>query len=380
MRLLNFTTKKNAIVILVVFIIGLAFGVFCSDFINSKIVKTGIAEDLRLDDQEATIRAIQKVIPAVVNIIVYDYEEHILIDLTTGVQTVEKEKEQKGSGTGFLISDDGFIITNKHVINAGDDETAEYRIILNSGKKYYAQLIGRDAVKDLAVLKIFDKDLPFVELGDSDKLQIGTTVIAIGNALGRYQNSATKGIVSGTGRDLEASDEFGNSEFLNNVIQVDAEINLGNSGGPLIDLYGKVVGINVAIDEAGSSLGFAIPINDASTVIKSVQERGRIVRPRLGVHYLMITPELELENDLARDTGALIVHLEDGSEGILLNSPADKGGLAEGDIIFEINAIKIEGKNNLFSIIQKYKPGDRIGLKIQRGEKVIIRIVTLDEF
>ncbi|MCG2701443.1 PDZ domain-containing protein, partial [Candidatus Parcubacteria bacterium] len=121
-------------------------------------------------------------------------------------------------------------------------------------------------------------------------------------------------------------------------------------------------------------------INDARVVIKSVKESGRIIRPRLGVQYVMITPELALDNNLARDTGALIVRPEDGSEGVLLNSPAGKAGLAEGDIIFEINAIKIEEKNTLFSIVQKYKPGDKIGLKIQRGEKVIIRIVELDEF
>ncbi|MCG2695512.1 trypsin-like peptidase domain-containing protein [Candidatus Parcubacteria bacterium] len=374
------TIKKSAIIFSAIFLIGLAFGIFCNGFIVNKIAGPIIAEDLRLDDQEATIRAIQKVIPAVVNIIVYDYEEHVLIDLTTGAQTIEKERAQKGSGTGFLISADGLIATNKHVIDAGEDKTAEYRIILNSGKQYYAQLIGRDAVKDLAILKIFDKDLPFVELGDSDQLQIGATVIAIGNALGRYQNSVTKGIVSGIGRSLEASDKFGNAEFLDNVIQTDAEINLGNSGGPLIDLYGRVVGVNVAIDEAGSSIGFAIPINDARVVIKSVKESGRIIRPRLGVQYVMITPELALDNNLARDTGALIVRPEDGSEGVLLNSPAGKAGLAEGDIIFEINAIKIEEKNTLFSIVQKYKPGDKIGLKIQRGEKVIIRIVELDEF
>ena len=371
---------NKSIIFSAIFLIGLALGVFCNGFIGDKIASSVIAEDLRLDEQEATIRAIQKVIPAVVNIIIYDYEEHVSIDLTTGAQTVEKEKVQKGSGTGFIISADGLVATNKHVIDSGEDETAEYKIILNSGKQYYAQLIGRDAVKDLAVLKIFDKDLPFVELGDSDRLQIGTTVIAIGNALGRYQNSATKGIVSGIGRNLEASDEFGNAEFLDNVIQTDAEINLGNSGGPLIDLYGKVVGVNVAIDETGSALGFAIPINDAKVVIKSVKESGRIIRPRLGVQYVMITPELVMDYDLPRDTGALIVHPEDGSQGVLLDSPADKGGLAEGDIIFEINAIKIEGKNTLFSIIQKYKPRNKIGLKIQRGEKVIIRIVELDEF
>ncbi len=377
------TTKKSIIIFSAIFIIGLAFGAFCNDFIGGKLIITGIAEDLRLDDQEATIRAIKKVMPAVVSIIVYDYEDALIINLGTGATEIKKERVQKGSGTGFLISSDGLILTNKHVISTGKEnkeETAEYRVILNSGKKYYAQFIGKDPLKDLAVLKIFDKDLPYIELGDSDKLEIGTTVIAIGNVLGRYQNSVTKGIVSGLNRSLEASDKQGNVEILNNVIQTDAEINFGNSGGPLIDLSGKVIGINVAIDQAGSALGFAIPVNDARPIIKSMLEVGRIIRPRLGVRYMMITPELVLEHELHRDSGAWIIHPEDDSFGVVPDSPAHKGGLEEGDIIFEINAIKIEGKNTLFSVIQRYKPGDRIGLKIQRGEKVIIRVVELDEF
>ncbi|MEA3464163.1 MAG: trypsin-like peptidase domain-containing protein [Patescibacteria group bacterium] len=382
------TTKKNIIVFLAIFIIGLAFGAFCNNFIKGKLITTGIAEDLRLDDQEATIRAIQKVMPAVVSIIVYDYEEYITIDLKTGSRSVEKEKTQKGSGTGFLISSDGLILTNKHVVSAGKEKTSEYRVILNSdpsglgyaGKQYYAQLIGKDPLKDLAVLKIFDKDLPYVELSNSDNLQVGTTVIAIGNALGRYQNSVTKGIVSGLARSIIASDQAGNAEALDNVIQTDAEINFGNSGGPLIDLSGAVVGINVAIDQQGSAINFAIPINDARPVIKSVREIGRIVRPRLGVLYLMITPELAQDMELSRDSGALILRGEDGGAAVLSDSPADKGGLAEGDIIFEINAIEIKNRNTLFSVIQKYKPRDRIGLKIQRGDKVIIRVVELDEF
>jgi len=369
---------KRVILILFVLWIGIGFGLQANDFFSGNIDSV-TADDLSLDDQEATIRAIKKVMPAVVSIIVYDQEEIVTVEPSTGKQEIKTQRAQKGSGTGFLISPDGLIITNKHVVSSASEENGEYRIILNNGKQYYAQLIGKDPLKDLTVLKIFDKDLPYVQLGDSDQLQVGQTVIAIGNALGRYQNSVTKGIISGLGRSLEATDNTGNTEVLDNVIQTDAEINIGNSGGPLVDLTGRVAGINVATDQGGSSLGFAITINDARTVIKSVRELGYIVRPILGVRYVMITPQLAYDNNLSRDSGALIIHPENGDPGVVPGLSADKAGLVEGDIIFEINAIKLEGINTLFSVIQKYKPGDRIGLKVQRGDKVMIKIVTLDE-
>lgn len=369
--------NKKLVLILIIFLFGIGVGVGLN---ISQNITNVTADDLRLDDQEATIRAIKKVQPAVVSIIVYDWQENIVIDLPSGKQTTEKQKFQAGNGTGFLISADGLIITNKHVVSAAQDKTAEYRIILNSGQQYYAQLIGKDPLKDLAILKIFDKDLPFVELGDSDDIEPGMSVVAIGNSLGRYQNSVTKGIVSGLGRSLEATDNAGNSEYLDNVIQTDAEINLGNSGGPLIDLHGQVVGVNVAKDLGGSSIGFAIPINDARPVIKSVKEAGRIIRSKLGVRYLMITPQMAVDKNLPRNTGAVIMDESDGGPSVLPDSPAAKAGLQAGDIIFEINAIKIEGKNTLQAVIQKYKPGDKIGFKVQRGEKVMIKALTLEEF
>jgi serine protease Do len=171
-------------------------------------------------------------------------------------------------------------------------------------------------------------------------------------------------------------------EALDNVIQTDAQINPGNSGGPLVDLNGKVVGINVAIDESGQSIGFAIPINDAKVIVKSVREQNRIVRPRIGVRYVMLTPEIAAEKNLPRSNGAWITRAEDdpNTPAILTDSPAGKGGVLEGDIIFEINGIKVEGNNTLFNIVQNYKPGAKIGLKIQRGKDVIVRIVILDEF
>ncbi|MDP2708654.1 MAG: trypsin-like peptidase domain-containing protein [bacterium] len=369
---------KKYIIISLIFFTGLSGGLLIS---SGAVDMAGvIADNLRLDDQEATIRAINRVAPSVVNIIVMDQQTATTINLSTGERTNQTEIVQKGSGTGFLISADGLILTNKHVVGAANEKTAQYKVMLNTGKQYFAQLIGKDPINDLAVLKIFDKNLPFARLGDSDKLPIGTTVIAIGNALGRYQNSATKGIVSGLGRSIVASDQSGNAEALDNVIQTDAEINPGNSGGPLVDLNGNIVGINVAIDRSGSSIGFAIPINDARPVIKSVREIGRIVRPRLGIRYVMLNPELAQENNLEKTSGAWIVAGQDGSSSVLPNSPAAQAGLREGDIITEINAIKLEDQTTLLSVVQRYKPGDRIGLRVYRDGKFIVLIATLDEF
>ena len=351
----------------------LGFSVY-NNFSNDILVAT--ADDLVLDDQEATIRAIKKVIPAVVSIIVYDYDYVERFDVVSGEIEFEKKRQQKIKGTGFLVSADGYIFTNKHVVDAVKEDSGEYKIILNTGKEYFAQLIDKDNAKDLAVLKIFDKDLPYVELGDSDKLELGTSVIAIGNALGRYSNSVTKGIVSGLERSLTAANPNGGMEELTNVIQTDANINVGNSGGPLINLYGEVIGINVATEASGASIGFAIPVNDAKPAIRSILSSGLIVKPMLGVRYIMLTPDLARENNLGRDNGAWI----SGGEkevAVLENSAAFESGLRENDVIFEINAIKINHENTLSKIIGNFRPGDRIGLKVQRAGHVFIAEVKL---
>lgn len=368
---------KNKFFITTIVVIGIAVGFGLNSFLVSH--NSVVADALNLDEQEATVRAIQKVMPAVVSIIVYDDEDSTVIDLETGEQTTKTEEVEKGRGTGFIINKDGLIATNKHVVNQANYKTGKYRIILNSGKKYYAQYIGVDRLNDLAILKIFDKDLPYVELGNSDNLKIGSTVIAIGNILGKYQNSATKGIVSGLERSLTAFDDNGFGENLEGVIQTDAQINLGNSGGPLINLEGKVVGVNVAIDEAGSAIGFAIPINDARVVIQSVLEKGYIARPYLGVRYITLNSEWQEKYDLPRNTGAWIIPEEDEEPSIMPDGPAVKTELKPGDIIFEINAIKIDDKNTLYKIIQKYKPGDMIGMKVQRDDRIFIVKLELGE-
>ncbi len=357
----------------------LVLAVVPATFFGLRYSSRAEADVLRLDDQEATIQAINRAIPGVVSIVVNENTEVQTTDLNTGVQIIEQKKVKRGAGSGFLISEDGLIITNKHVANAAEEGKAEYRVTLYSGKQYYAQLIGRDPSNDLAILKIYDSKLPFLEIGDSNKLQVGTTVIAIGNALGRYDNSATKGIISGLGRSLTASGSNGESEELRNVIQTDAEINHGNSGGPLIDLNGLVIGVNVAKDEGGGSLGFSIPINEARPVISSARAFGYIIRARLGVRYAMITPEMAEEKKLTRSFGALAVAGDNGEAAIMPGSPADKAGLQEGDIIFEIDGKTIDERRPLVSYINQFSPGKKLGLRIQRGKDIIVKQVTLDK-
>lgn len=339
------------------------------------------AGDFSLDEQAATISVINQNMPAVVNISVYETEEKVKYNLSSQEKEIIEEKVKVGSGTGFLVTSNGLILTNKHVVSSDNPQDTQYRIITSTGKKYYAMYLDEDPLNDLAMLRIYDKDLPYVELGNSDNVEVGATAIAIGNALGKYQNTVTKGIISGLGRDFVASGGRGETQVLNNTIQTDAEINPGNSGGPLLNLEGEVIGVNVAIDQAGNSIGFAIPINVVKPVIKSVKETNRIIRPRLGIRFIMVDPEIAHNRELPREQGALVIGDEKYDKlAVLPDSPAEEAGLRKGDIVFEVNAIKINEDNNLQSVIQRYKPGDRIGLKIQRGGKIFIREVVLDKF
>jgi serine protease Do len=289
-----------------------------------------------------------------------------------------KEKQQVGGGTGFIISSNGYILTNKHVVA---DSNATYSVVISSGKKYDAIVIDRDPLNDLAVLKISASNLPSVTLGDSKQIKVGQTVVAIGYALGEYSNSVTRGIVSGLGRDIVAGDGSGASESLQGVIQTDAAINPGNSGGPLINLYGEVIGINTAINSSGQNVGFAIPINSAKLVINSVVQSGRIVRPYLGVRYVLLNSDIAKKNNLSISNGALIVRGSGRDQlAITANSPASKANLKEGDVIISVDNQEVSEKQPLGSLIANCKPGQSVQLKVWRNNKEIKINVTLEEY
>ncbi|TXG77916.1 PDZ domain-containing protein [Patescibacteria group bacterium] len=273
---------------------------------------------------------------------------------------------QEGAGTGIVISKDGYVITNRHVVNGAS--TVE--VVLADGTTYEdVELIGTDTVNDLAFLKIkgVDSLVPAV-IGDSSSVEVGQKVIAIGNALGQYQTSVTSGIVSGLGRPIIAGGEGGqDTESLSNLLQTDAAINPGNSGGPLVNLRGEVIGINTAIDQDAQGIGFAIPINDAKGLIRSVKKSGELKRAFLGVSHVMLTPEIAKYHKLSISQGAYIV--SDSGPAVSSDSPAEQAGLRSGDVITKVNGEKINSTNPLLSAMSQLKPGDTASVTYVRDSK-----------
>ncbi len=284
---------------------------------------------------------------------------------------------QIGAGSGFIVGSDGLIMTNKHVV---EDEAAEYTVITSDGKKYAAKILARDPSSDLAVVKIEARGLPTLQFGDSEKIQIGQSVIAIGNALGEFSNTVTTGIVSGTGRTVVAGSTSGNVETLQQVIQTDAAINPGNSGGPLLNLAGEVIGVNTAIDQSGQLIGFAIPAKEAKKVLDDVVQFGRVMRPFIGVRYIMLSQETSSERGLKVSEGALLVRGNTVSEpAVVAGSPADRAGLREGDVILEISGKAIGADFTLSTALREYAPGDQVVIKYIRGEETNETLLTLSE-
>lgn len=360
--------------------------------------KNGSGSPLYTSQEVAVVNAVKKADPAVVaitiskNVPVYEqYYEQIpspfgdffgggFFGGFTVPQLRQKgtELREVGGGSGFLVSSDGYLVTNRHVVA---DEEAEYTVFTNEGKKYDAKVVARDPALDLAVLKIDGSGFEYLAFGDSDKVQVGQTVIAIGNALAEFRNTVSVGVVSGLSRSITASDRMGgNAESLDQLIQTDAGINHGNSGGPLINLAGEVVGVNVAMADGAENIGFALSSNSVKSIVESVQKTGKIVRPYLGIRYVQIDEVIKEKNNLDVDYGVLVQRgAETGDLAVIPGSPADKAGIVENDIILEVDGTKLTSDKSLSGIIRAKKVGDTIRLKVLgKGKERTVK-VTLEE-
>jgi serine protease Do len=293
-----------------------------------------------------------------------------------------QQQQTESAGTGFIISSDGMIVTNRHVVPSG---TTAVSVTLADGTRYdNVQVIGRtsdSSSQDIAFLKIGNlngKTLTPVTMGDSSKMQVGDRVIAIGNALGQFQNTVTTGIISGYGRDVTAGDQSGaqSSENLTDLFQTDAAINEGNSGGPLVNINGEVVGINTAVASGAQNIGFAQPVNDLKALISSILNNGQLQQPYLGVRYVSLTNDLAQEFNLKVNRGAYVVS-SDTEPAVVPGSPADHAGLKEHDVITKVNNIMIDDKTSLTSALSKFKVGDIINLTVVRAGKTMAVKVTL---
>ncbi|MBU0578122.1 trypsin-like peptidase domain-containing protein [Patescibacteria group bacterium] len=285
---------------------------------------------------------------------------------------VEYETQKIGGGSGFIVTADGLVVTNRHVV---DDSTSDYTIILNDGTEYDAEVVSIDTINDIAILRILSNDdepidgLSVAKMGDSDKIQVGQQVIAIGNALAEYENTVTTGVISAKGRSIVAGSVY-STESLINLIQTDAAINPGNSGGPLVNLDGEVIGINTAIAVDAQGIGFAIPINDVSSIIESVKTYGKIIRPYLGVRFMMLDKEKAEELQIDVKYGALLVgDLSEGEFAVVPDSPAEEAGLEINDVVLEVNGQNVTVDQPLHVLISKNQPGDEITLKVWRDEE-----------
>lgn len=344
-----------------------------------------------VDEQSQVIKVAKSASASVVSIIAtaevpkYEttYRDFFNFQIPSQVQNGTQE-QQIGAGSGFIVSSDGYIITNKHVVEQTD---AKYTVILknaqNVDEKIEATVIARDPNSDIAILKIDKTGLPALNLGDSGSLNVGQTTVAIGYALGQFDNTVSKGIISGLSRSITAGGMESGVEDLENLIQTDAAVNPGNSGGPLLDIEGNVIGVNVAMADA-QSIGFAIPINEIKPAYEEAKSSGTIkkeVQAFLGVRYVNIDSSIQQANNLPYDYGVIVGRGKAVTDlAIVPGSPADKAGIVENDIILEVNGQKIDAADNtLAKQISKFKPGDTVKLKIyDKGQEKEVS-VTLTE-
>ena len=358
---------RKLIVLLAVLFVFLGFWSLSASLLEKVQKPSGVLrqkESVKIVSEESvTINVVKDVGPSVVTV--------AQVGSRRNIQDFSEPLPQSVSiGSGFIVSDLGFVVTSKHVVS---ETGVKYQIVTSNDKKYAVQKVSRDPLNDIAILKIDPQENPgqnlsAVTLGDSSKLVVGQFAVAIGTALGEFRNTVTTGVISGLGRGIVAGSEFqGFVERLDNVIQTDAAINPGNSGGPLVNSVSEVIGVNVAISRGGENIGFALPINVVKDALKNFNEHGEFKRPFLGVSYQVITRDVALLNNLVQ--GAYVNR-------VIPNSAADRAGIKRGDIIIEIDGKKLEeGKTDLGKIIVKHKVGDIVNVTVLRnGEKKTFKL------
>lgn len=348
-------------------------------FVASGIIPVGnesmISENrerLVMQEGEVVAEVAKRVSPSVVSI----------VTASEGRSSLYGSVLQEGAGTGFIVSKDGYVITNKHVVGEG---TRQVDIVLADGTRHEdVEIVGRDPLNDIAFLKLDGDDFPSVELADSNKTEIGQKVVAIGNALGQYQNSVTSGIVSGIGRPITAEADANSQsdvELFEDLFQTDAAINPGNSGGPLVNLQGEVVGINTAIIEDAQGIGFSIPVNVAKGLLKGVFEENKVSRAYMGVQYVTLTPEIAKELDISVTQGAYVGSgTGGGSGGPVAGGPADEAGIEREDIITKVNDDIVGDRSGLAALLAQHSPGETIKVTYTRGGDEKTVDVTLTEY
>lgn len=340
--------------------------IFLTSWITLQLANR-LSQDVKHDGNSITVsdgdvsKVVDKVSPSVVSIVVSS-----------------EDSEKMGAGTGVIISADGYVLTNKHVVK----NSQKIRVVTHNGDQFTdVSLVGVDPLNDIAFLKIKDaKKLPVAELGNSGTVKVGQKVVAIGNSLGQYQNTVSSGIISGKGRPVVASSDSrgAKTESLTDLLQTDAPINLGNSGGPLINMAGQVIGINTAIASDAQSIGFAIPINAVKGMVRGVISGKGVQKAYLGVRYASIMPDIQSEYKLPVKSGA---YINGGSESTIeKDGPADKAGIKSGDIITKINDKNVGEDGSLSTLVSEFLPGETVKVTVLRNNKELVLDLVLGAY
>lgn len=314
-----------------------------------------------LSDEQQAIAAVRLAKPAVVSIVgnrVDQMSNEAVLDFNVV------------NGTGFIINPNGLIVSNSHVVS---DVKNKYFVVFSDGSQYEAKVLGADKYNDIALLKIEVGNLPASRLGNSDNLETGQTVFAIGNSAGKYQNTVTRGVVSALGRAIGLGDETNPQPRLQNLIQTDAAINSGNSGGPVINLSGEVIGMSTLVDRSGESLGFAVPINAVKTSVQQILDFGKVSRPFLGVNFTTVNKAVQALKQLSTSEGAYI-------KAVAVGSPAERAGLLAGDVIVEINREKLTLINEMDKVLFKLPVGSTVVIGYLRNGKKEEAVAVLGEY